>query len=141
MADLPDEWKFLEQGPEEWQAPEDLRVPPKSPTMNLLLQILSSDFVGNRTLVAAAQMLSSYAALNEWLSVARQNGPNFEEVARISVEVSLVARDVYTAWAAFREAFEPVRRAGVADSERSLLLLALESGTKRIDKLRQVEES
>jgi hypothetical protein len=137
MAELPDQWKFLNEG-QEWDAPPELRTPPRSSTINLVLQIVSSDLVGNDVLEASGRMLSSYAALNGWLSVdgARQLG--FEGMSTVSAEVSFVVRDTYTAWIAYKEVFGRTRLVGIGEDERSALLLALENGAVRLDALRHI---
>ncbi len=136
MAELPDEWKFLEQGPEEWEAPPELRTPPRSTTINILLQIVSSDLVGNDVLEVVGHVLSKYAALNGWIATEGAGELGFEGVSRLATEISFVSRDIYLAWLTFRRVFEPVRRVGVGEEERSALLLALRDGATRLDQLR-----
>lgn len=109
--------------------------------MNLLLQIVSSDLAGNDVLEAAGRMLSSYATLNAWLASEGASQLGFEGMARIEAEISFVAREVYMAWTAFAETFGPVRRVGVADDERSALLLAIRNGATRFEQLRRVGEA
>jgi hypothetical protein len=135
VAELPDEWKFLNQL-QDWEAPPELRTPPKGPTINLLLQIVSSDLVGNDVIQAAGRMLSSYAALNAWVSTEAAGELDFEVVSRVAAEISFATREVYVAWIAFRAVFEPVRRVGVGVDERSALLLAIRNGTTRLEQLR-----
>jgi hypothetical protein len=141
MAKLPDEWKFLEREPSEWEAPPELRTPLRSTTMNLLLQIASSDLVGNDVLEAVGDMLSRYAALNGWIATVGAGKLGFEGMSRVATEISFVARDVYLAWQAFRTVFEPVRRVGVGVDERSALLHTLQEGATRLHQLRNLGES
>lgn len=51
---------------------------------------------------------------------AREIGLDFEEVTKISVEISFVVRDVYLTYVAFREVFESTRHANVGEAERTL---------------------
>src|SRR4051794_15737731 len=141
MVELPDDWKFLNEVPEEWVAPPELRVLSTSSTLNLLLQIVSSDLVGNDAIAAAGKMISSYASLNAWIPREGARRIGFEGVSRIAAEISFVTRDVYHAWVAFREVFEPERRVGVGETERSALFLALEDGATRLDQLRNIDKS
>jgi hypothetical protein len=141
MPELPDEWKFLERGPEEWEAPPELRTPPGSTTINLVLQIVSSDLVGGDVLEAVGHVLSKYAALNGWIATGGARELGFEGMSRAAAEMSFVARDIYLAWQAFRNVFEPVRRVGVGEDERSALLLALRGGAARLDQLRRSDSS
>jgi hypothetical protein len=141
MAELPDEWKFLERGPEEWEAPPELRTPPRSATINLLLQIVSSDLVGNDVLEAVGHVLSKYAALNGWIATTGAGELGFEGMSRVAAEISFVSRDIYLAWLAFRSVFEPERRVGVGEDQRSALLHALREGAARLDQLRRLDKS
>lgn len=141
MTELPDDWRFLEEGPEEWEAPPELRTQPRSSTINLLLQIVSSDLVANDVLEAAGHVLSNYAALNGWISKEGARDLGFAGMSRVAAEISFATRDIYLAWTAFRSAFEPTRRIGVAANERSALLLALQDGATRLDQLRHFGEA
>lgn len=136
MGELPDEWRFLAEGPQRWEAPPELRTPPRASMRNLLLQIASSDLIGNDILDLTGRLLSSYAALNAWISTEGAGKLGFEGLAKVEVEVSFVTRDVYEAWSAFRDVFAPSRRVGVGDAERAALASALKSGVSRLDQLR-----
>jgi hypothetical protein len=139
MAELPEDWKFLAQG-EEWEAPSELRSSSRSSAINLLLGIASSDLIGNDVLEVVGRMLSSYAALSAWLSMEGAGELGFEGMSRVGAEISFVVRDVYSAWTAYREVFEPTRRVGIGEIERSALRLALEDGVRRLDGLRHADE-
>lgn len=135
-SSVPEGWEFLHQIPEEWQAPPELLQPPKSSAMNLILQIVTSEFASNDILEASGRLLSAYAALNGWLATAGSKRLGFEGVTRVSAEISFVVRDIYAAWVAFLEAFAPTSRVGVADEERRMLVLAIREGASRLDALR-----
>jgi hypothetical protein len=141
MTELPEEWKFLNQMPRKWDAPPELRTPPRSITINLVLLIVSSELAGNDVLEEMGRLLSSYASLNAWLSTEGASQLGFEGMAKVEAEISLVDREVYTAWIEFTKAFGPIRRVRIAEGERSALLLAIRNGTTRLDHLRQVGES
>lgn len=136
MIELPDDWKFLEEGAQEWEPPPELRASPKGSMVNLVLQIVSSEFVGNDIVEASGRLLASYAALNAWVQVEGSRKLGFEGLTRLAAEISFVARDCYTAWVEFRSVFGSSRRVGVGEDERSALILALRNGMIRLDELR-----
>jgi hypothetical protein len=136
MTEFPEEWKFLDEVPKKWEAPPELRTPPRSTTINLVLQIVSSGLAGNDVLEEAGRLLSGYASLNAWLATEGAAQLGFEGMAKVEVEVSYIVRDVYGAWAAFTEVFGPVRRVGIAEAERSALVLTMRDGVARLAELR-----
>jgi hypothetical protein len=139
MVEIPDEWKFLEEGDKEWEPPPELRASPKGSMVNLVLQIVSSDLVGNETIEASGRLIASYAAFNAWIQGEGSRKLGFEGVARLAAEISFVTRDCYAAWVEFRTVFGPSRRVGVGEDERIALVLALQNGAIRLGELRDGE--
>jgi hypothetical protein len=138
MNDLPDGFKWLLEAPEPWKYPTDLRGRPNGPTINLMIDIITSNLIGNDIIETAGKMISAYAALNNWIGSGGARGTGFEGLATLEAEMSYVARDIHRAWVAFRDAFAPTRRVGVAEAEEAALRQALLDGVSRLNGLRQV---
>jgi hypothetical protein len=124
MPSYPEGWEFLSDMPDAWEPPEELRKSGRSPMLNLVIEVISSAFIGNDILRAAGEVLAEYAAFSEWCSPAGAGRLDFEQQTRCSLEISYLTRDVYTAWRAFADKFGPARRVAWAVAERNVLLSA-----------------
>lgn len=138
MAPYPEGWEFLGDMPDPWEPPEEIRGSGRSSMLNLIIEMISSAFVGNDILQAAGSVLAEYAAFNEWCSPAGAGRLDFEQQTRCSLEISYLTHDVYTSWRAFANRFGPVRSAGWAVAERNALLTALRKAESELRNMRNV---
>ena len=140
MANTPQEWEFLQEYSEEWEAPEELHTPPRSVMHNLLLDVISSDLAGNDILAMAGRVLSAYADLIAWIVVSGNRWLGFEGVTRASVDVSFIARDVYSAWTSFCGIVGENRHVGLGKRERDALLSTLGNAEHKLLELRKPDK-
>lgn len=136
MAPYPEGWEFLGDMPDPWNPPEKLRESGRSSMLNLIIEMISSTFVGNNILQAAGKVLAEYAAFNAWCSPSGSGRLDFEQQTRRSLEISCLTRDIYTSWRAFADEFGPVRRVGVGVPERNALLSTLRRAESELRNMR-----
>jgi hypothetical protein len=136
MPSYPEGWEFLGDMPDPWEPPEELRKSGRSSMLNLIIEMISSTFIGNDILQAAGKVLAEYAAFNEWCSPAGAGRLDFEQQTRRSLEISYLTRDVYTSWRAFADRFGPVRSVGWAVAEREALLSTLRRAESELRNMR-----
>ncbi|NUK23447.1 hypothetical protein [Streptomyces lunaelactis] len=98
-----DGWEWIKDQSPYWEAPEALRTPTASADLNLGVQIIGSNFVGNDVVELVAEYMAAHARLELWMG---QHEPpltmrrNFE-INRVASEALGIA---YEAWVEFETA-------------------------------------
>ena len=118
-------WEWLKDQPPAWEAPESLRVPTSSAELNLAVQMLGSNIVGNDIVEAVGDFVAAKARLELW--VGRQDPPlPLVRQFAIGRSVSDVVRVAYEAWLRYEEAHRMAGgKVAKIDSERQALLAAV----------------
>jgi hypothetical protein len=136
MTSYPEGWEFRGDMPDPWHPPEELHKGGRSSMLNLIIEIISSPFVGLNMVEAAAKVLAEYAAFNAWCSPAGPGLLDFGQKTRRSIEVSYLVRDIHASWRAFADVLGPVRRVGVGVDERNTLLSTLRRAESELRNMR-----
>ncbi|MGW5634318.1 hypothetical protein [Streptomyces sp. NPDC003832] len=101
---MEDEWEWLRGLPPSNEVPERLCTPTASPELNLGVQMIGSNIVGNDVVELAAQYMAEHARLELWIG-SHEPPLGFRkkfELGRTSSEVLL---EGYEAWVAFETAY------------------------------------
>jgi hypothetical protein len=139
MSDLPDGYEWFLEPPEPWKYPTELKRRPSGPTIGLLVDIISSNLVGDDIIEAAAKMITAQAALNKWLRSRPGSWEDLEGLARLVRDESYIVRDIYHPWVAFRDATASAcRDVAAAEAERAALFQAIMDGVSRLNGIRQL---
>ncbi|MFI5792278.1 hypothetical protein [Streptomyces sp. NPDC051677] len=101
MAD--DGWDWLRDQPPVWEAPEGLRTPTASASLNLGVQVIGSNIVGNDVVEIVAEYLAADARLELWMG--RHEPPlTLRQQFEISRGTSEALRLAHQAWLEFEGA-------------------------------------
>ncbi|MFB6633932.1 hypothetical protein ACFCWY_28975 [Streptomyces sp. NPDC056362] len=122
---MADEWEWLRQLPPSEGLPERLCVPTASPELNLGVQVIGSNIVGNDVVELAAQYMAEHARLELWIGSHEPplGFPKKFELGRASSEALLAA---YEAWIEFETAYQASgRKVDQVRDERERLKVAL----------------
>lgn len=107
---FPDGWEWLQEVPDEWEPPAELRTPTALPRINLPLQMLAMDILSNDSIDLVGQFISESARFNVWFAtVAKGSGRTPKELAMVGQAPGNQLRKVYEAWKDFRGAYERCR--------------------------------
>nr|MDT0657593.1 hypothetical protein [Micromonospora sp. DSM 115978] len=130
------EWEWLRDEPSSSSVPELLRGPTASPPLNLGVQIIGSNIVGNDVVELAAQYIVEHARLELWIG-SHEPPLGFRqqfERGRGSSEKMLAAFD---AWVAFKAAYEASgRQIDRVRKEREEVKLALQVAIDALSRAR-----
>lgn len=133
---MSDEWGWLKDQPPSSQVPEPLCAPTASPALNLGMQVIGSNIVGNDVVELAAQYMAEHARLELWIG-GHEPPLGFRqqfERGRDSFEGMLVA---YGAWIAFETAYQASgRKVDHVHDERENLKMALSRATDALMRAR-----
>ncbi|SEC85899.1 hypothetical protein [Streptomyces sp. TLI_105] len=133
---MADEWEWLRQLQPSEALPERLCVPTASPELNLGVQVIGSNIVGNDVVELAAQYMVEHARLELWIG-SHEPPLGFRqqfERGRASSEALLA---VYEAWVEFETAYQASgRKVDQVRGERERLKVALRRATDALVRAR-----
>jgi hypothetical protein len=133
-----DEWgEWLDEVPDGWQAPRELREPTRIPLTNLIIKMLSSEMIGNDIVELIGKLLAEEAVHSMWCGAVGKRELDVKEFLLLGVKRSEIVRRVYEVWIAFSEKIERHgRRRGTADQERAALVVTLQNSIAEFAQLR-----
>ncbi|MEW2250644.1 hypothetical protein AB0907_25350 [Streptomyces sp. NPDC006975] len=130
------DWEWLRGPQPSSEVPERLCTPTASPELNLGVQIIGSNIVGNDVVELAAQYMAEHARLELWIG-RHQPALSFRhqfELGRAPSEALLVA---YEAWIAFEAAYQTSgKKVDQVRDEREQLKTALGRATQTLIRAR-----
>lgn len=134
---LPEGWEWLDDIPD-WSPPSELEEPTKVHSTNLVIQMLSSESLGNALIDLVGQFLSEKARFNMWFAQeAKRKASSPKELALLGYVYVDQTRRVYEAWAEFINAsYVNDRMAGTSDAEGALLTVALGGAVAKLRETR-----
>ncbi|OQD52152.1 hypothetical protein BM536_034560 [Streptomyces phaeoluteigriseus] len=137
---FPEGWEWLGEGPA-WDPPAELRQPTQVWVHNLVVSMLSSEFLGNASVSLVGEVLTQYSEFNAWVATEGKRTLDARELlARAGALDTLTAR-AYEAWTAFRTRYEAEgRKVGAAEEERLALNATLRSIAAELEALRRPDE-
>jgi hypothetical protein len=96
---MPPGWEWLDDLPDEWEAPPDLQIPTPYPEVNLMIRILSCEFLGFDVRAAIGRFVAEEALYDMWF-VANIETADWEmRKSALLREVPMEqTRIVYKAW-------------------------------------------
>ena len=65
---MPPGWEWLDDLPDEWEAPPDLQIPTPYPEVNLMIRLLSCEFLGFEVRAEIGRFVAEEALYDMWLS-------------------------------------------------------------------------
>ncbi|MFE5088233.1 hypothetical protein [Streptomyces mirabilis] len=129
-------WEWLRGLKPSREVPEQLCTPTASSELNLGVQVIGSNIVGNDVVELAAQYMAEHARLELWMG-SHEPPLGFRqqfERGRASSEALLVA---YEAWAAFETAYQASgKKVDQVRDEREKLKAALRRATDALVRAR-----
>src|SRR5262245_58287676 len=63
---LPPGWEWLDDLPDEWEPPAELREPTPLPHTNLAIKIMSCDFISHEACAALGRFVTEHALFTMW---------------------------------------------------------------------------
>lgn len=131
-------WGWLAAMPPHWVAPARLRAPTASPSLNLAVQMLGSNKIGNDLIEAVAQFMIAHAQLELWIG--RHEPPlSFRQKFAIGQVTSGALRSAYESWVTFEEAHDAARgKVGMIQAERSALFASIRESTDVVARATEV---
>ncbi|MGN9817999.1 hypothetical protein ACTMUQ_22000 [Streptomyces sp. SD11] len=130
------DWDWLKSPQPSSKVPEQLCTPTASPGLNLGVQVIGSNIVGNDVVELAAQYMAEHARLELWIG-SHDPPLGFRqqfELGRDSSEALLVA---YEAWVAFETACQASgKKVDQVRDEREKLKAALRRATDALIRAR-----
>ncbi|MFD7631533.1 hypothetical protein ACFV7Q_36930 [Streptomyces sp. NPDC059851] len=101
---MPEGWEWLEEMPDEWHPPEELRGPSNAAAINLAIQILACDVVSLEIQALVGRFIIEQSQFTSWfLREVKGAGRDLREVALISQSSLKQTRLVFEAWKALQE--------------------------------------
>ncbi|MEU2616842.1 hypothetical protein ABZ642_01565 [Streptomyces sp. NPDC007157] len=97
-------WGALRGQPPHWEAPEELRVPTASVAINLAVQMMGSNMIGNDVIEAIASFVSAKVQIELWMGRHDPPLPLQRQfvVGRVTAEA---VRGVYESWVEYEKVF------------------------------------
>jgi len=133
---MAEDWEWLRGQLPSSEVPEALRVPTASPALNLGVQVIGSNIVGNDVVELAAQYMAEDARFELWIG-SHEPPLGFRqqfERGRASFEGMLAA---YEAWVAFETAYQASgRQIDQVRDERERLKTALRKASDALVRAR-----
>jgi serine phosphatase RsbU (regulator of sigma subunit) len=134
-----DGWDWLKDQPRSWEAPERLRNPTGSVHLNLGVQIIGSNIIGNDVVEVAAEYMAEHSRLELWIG-----GHKPPLTLRRKFEIAQVTSEglrlAYEAWVAFETAYQASgRKVDQVRDERERLKAALREATEALVRARSDE--
>ncbi len=97
----PQGWEWLDELPDEWEAPSDLQSPTPYPEVNLTIQLLSCDFLGFEVRAAIGRFVTQEALYDIWfVENVEAAGWGMKRTAQLREVPMEQTRIVYEAWRA-----------------------------------------
>ncbi|MFC1429147.1 hypothetical protein ACEZDB_00530 [Streptacidiphilus sp. N1-3] len=95
----PQGWEWLDDLPDEWEAPSDLQIPTPYPEVNLAIRLLSCDFLGFEVRAAIGRFVTQEALYDIWfLENFEAAGWGMKKAAQLREVPMEQTRIVYEAW-------------------------------------------
>lgn len=99
IVNLPDDWKWLDELPEEWVAPEELRRPSSTIEYNLAIEMLAWDFLGREFCASVGRFVTESSLFKDWHSMrAKSAGDSLKEDALLALDGQACTRRCAEAW-------------------------------------------
>jgi hypothetical protein len=96
---MPQGWEWLDDLPEEWEAPPDLQRPTRYPEVNLVIRLLSCEFLGFEVRAAIGRFVTEEALYDMWFVENVERAGWGEKKSALLREVPMEqTRIVYEAW-------------------------------------------
>ncbi|MFY1636230.1 hypothetical protein ACN27F_23655 [Solwaraspora sp. WMMB335] len=96
---MPQGWEWLEDLPDEWEAPPDLQTPTPYPEVNLVIRLLSCEFLGFEARAAIGRFVTEEALYDMWfIEKVQTAGWEMKKSALLREVPMEQARIVYEAW-------------------------------------------
>ncbi|WP_143667181.1 hypothetical protein [Streptomyces sp. ms184] len=101
---MPPGWEWLDEMPDEWHPPEELKKPSNAAEINLAIQILSCDSVSLEIRALVGRFITEQSHFTSWfLKEVKGSGRDLSEVALISRSPLEQTRLVFEAWKKFQQ--------------------------------------
>ncbi|MEV8341858.1 hypothetical protein [Streptomyces niveus] len=127
-----DDWKWLRGLQPSSGLPERLCTPTASPALNLGVQVVGSNIVGNDVVEVAAQYMAEHARLQLWMG-SHEPPLGFREQSERSRPSSDALLVAYEAWVAFETAYHVSgKNVDQVRKERETLKAALRGATEAL---------
>jgi hypothetical protein len=98
---MPQGWEWLDDLPDEWEAPPDLQSPTAYPEVNLVIQLLSCEFLGFEVRAAIGHFVAEEALYDMWfVENVETAGWEMKKSALLREVPMEQTRIVYEAWKA-----------------------------------------
>jgi len=95
----PPGWEWLDDLPDEWEAPSDLQGPTPYPEVNLTIQLLSCEFLGFDVRVAIGRFVTQEALYDMWfIENVESAGWGMKKAAQLREVPMEQTRVIYEAW-------------------------------------------
>lgn len=96
---MPRGWEWLDDLPDEWEAPPDLQSPTPYPEVNLIIQLLSCEFFGFEVRAAIGRFVAEEALYDMWfVENVETAGWEMKKSALLREVPMEQTRIVYEAW-------------------------------------------
>jgi hypothetical protein len=117
---MPEGLEWWNELPDEWELPDELLEPARSPERNLAIKMLACDVLGLDVGVLVGRFVTEQSLFTIWFLREVKGSPGRGEKAAILSGLSLDwTRQVYEAWKRFEES---TKSEGPNDEVRSLVL-------------------
>jgi hypothetical protein len=122
-------WEWLKDQPPTWEEPVSLQSPTASAALNLGLQIIGSNIVGNDLVEVVAEFIGEKARLELWMG--HLDPPlTLRKQFAIGRAVSEAVRIAYEAWVGYETAHRAAGgKVAKVGQQRSALLVAVREST------------
>jgi hypothetical protein len=131
-----DEYEWLRNLPQGWDAPEHLLTPTASPPLNLGVQVIGSNIVGNDVVELAALFMAEHARFELWMG-GHEPPLGFRQQFERGVAPNEGLRLAYEAWVEFETAYQASgRKFDQVRDERDRLKAALREATDALVRAR-----
>ncbi|MGW9372224.1 hypothetical protein ACWGVR_19615 [Streptomyces xanthophaeus] len=133
-------WEWIDDIPDGWSAPSEIRKPTASVLTNVVIRMLESGLLGNEMVQLVGELQAESAKYNLWSGTVGKSSLTTEALFRRSVSSRDITRRVYEAWIAYYDEFsEKGRKVGVALLEREALKVALNDARVGLANLQKID--
>ncbi|MDH6134919.1 hypothetical protein P3T37_004328 [Kitasatospora sp. MAA4] len=125
-------WNWLKGQPPNWEAPENLRGPTSSWAVNLAVQMLGSNIIGNHLIELVAEFIAAKSRLELWMA---QHEPPLalKQQFALGRGSADAVRIVYEAWVVYATAHQSARgKVAMVENEKAMLIEALSQATETL---------
>ncbi|MEV6595572.1 hypothetical protein AB0M36_01760 [Actinoplanes sp. NPDC051346] len=140
---LPEGWGWLDDLPEEWVPPAEIREPTSNAALNLTIKMLASQILGNDLIELVGMLIAESARYSIWFgSEAKAKVSSNKELAVLSMLGYEQARLVYDAWLPYSSSFgSSGGLVGSYEEERSRLRDSLLNAVSKLSETRKKFEA